>query len=206
LDSVTANYRAEFDRPTLQKVQSQPAQMAQRSKDLRKLAGTVKDLAIQWNVAVITVNQVTDTFKRSSQGMSCSQEDELLALDYQGRWFDGVIDEYGENSKRPALGLVWSNLICSRIMLVKDNPFQNRIKVVFSPFARPGSLVYGISSVAGVHSIDMHPGKSEDVLPREECVEEYVLENVESDFELKTDDLEFSDSGFEEVLSGQTND
>lgn len=151
LDSVTANYRAEFDRPN----SSQAAQMATRSKDLRRLAGTLKSLAIEHNVAVVAVNQVTDTFKKPTQS---SQEEELLTLDYQGKWFDGLVDEYGENIKRPALGLVWTNLITTRIMLVRDL-MQTRMKVVFSPYAKPGSLVYAISTERGVHAVE--PVKSE---------------------------------------------
>jgi DNA repair protein RAD57 len=146
IDSVTANYRAEFDRPK----SSQASQMATRSKDLRRLAGTLKDLAIEHNVAVVAVNQVTDAFRKSTQS---SQEEDLLTLDYQGKWFDGLVDEYGENMKKPALGLVWTNLITTRIMFVRD-PLQTRMKVVFSPYAKPGSLVYAISTQRGVHAVE----------------------------------------------------
>jgi DNA repair protein RAD57 len=180
LDSVTANYRAEFDRAPSQKPLSQPAQMAQRSKDLRKLAGTLKDLAIEWNVAVVTANQVTDSFKRSSSQSTTQpsqQDEELLSLDYQAQWFDGLVDEKGEATKKPALGLVWTNLITSRIMLVRDNPAHTRIKVVFSPFARPASIRYAISTEAGIHAVEDH-------VPTEEFV------------------ADFSDLDEEELLSG----
>src|SRR5271170_5570449 len=202
LDSVTANYRAEFDRPTTsQKPQSQPAQMAQRSKDLRKLAGTLKDLAVEWNVAVVAVNQVTDTFKRgSSQGTQ--GEEELLALDYQAKWFDGLVEEgLGglEGTKRPALGLVWTNLITSRVMLVKDHDGRTRIKVVFSPFARSGSLVYEIGP-AGIHAVETERGGG--VISDKKAPE---IHNLGSDFEIRLDDIEFSDFDVEELLSGQTN-
>lgn len=157
LDSVTANYRAEFDRQISSRRSTQPTKMAQRSKDLRKLAGTLKSLAIQHHAAVVCVNQVTDSFKRtSSQVSSTSHESEdLLSLDYQARWFDGIMDENGaEGSKKPALGFVWTNLVSQRIMLVRDSPFQTRIKLVFSPFARPGSLVYELSSGSGIHAVE----------------------------------------------------
>ena len=157
LDSVTANYRAEFNRGIHT---HRPAQMAQRSKDLRKLAGTLKDLAIERNVAVIAVNQVTDTFKRSSSPSSgATVEEELLSLDYQAEWFDGLIDGYGlEGTKKPALGLVWTNLITSRIMLVRENDGRSRIKVVFSPYAKQGSVLYGIRSETGIHALDTPAG------------------------------------------------
>ena len=68
-----------------------------------------------------------------------------------------------ESTKKPALGLVWTNLITSRIMLVKENDRRSRIKVVFSPFAKPGSLLYGISSETGVHAIETPQQKQKDV-------------------------------------------
>jgi Rad51 len=212
LDSVTANYRAEFDlAPTLsQKSQSQAVQMVQRSKDLRKLAGILKDLAIQWNVAVVVVNQVTDTFTRSlSQGLNSTPEEDLLSLNYQARWFDGLIDEYGEEStKKPALGLVWSNLITSRIMLVRDNDGRSRIKVVFSPFARQGSLLYEISSEAGIHAItrDSKRTKVTKVVEDEGIQEDTPRDDAgASDIDLKAYDMEFSDFDVEDVLSGRPN-
>ena len=36
---------------------------------------------------------------------------------------------------------------------------QTRMKVVFSPFAKPGSLVYAISTERGVHAVE--PAESE---------------------------------------------
>lgn len=197
LDSVTSNLRAEFDRISSSQIKnSQPAQMAQRSKDLRKLAGTLKDLAIQHNVAVVAINQVTDYFKRtSSQSAISSQDEELLSLDYQSRWFDGLIDEYGvEMSKKPALGLVWANLITSRIMLVRDNPSRTRMRVVFSPHAKPGSLVYAISTEAGIHAVET--GHEEQTHPSEV--------KDELDF-IKSDDIRFSDYDLDETISQQPN-
>jgi len=191
LDSVTSNYRAEFDRASSSQIKhSQPAQMAQRSKDLRKLAGTLKDLAVEFNVAVVAVNQVTDNFRRpSSQGAMSSQEEELLSLDYQAKWFDGIVDENGvETTKKPALGLVWANLITSRIMLVKDVPGQTRMRVVFSPYARPGSLVYAISAEAGVHAV----GSSRE---EPEVKDEYEF--------LRSEDMVFSDFDVEDILTSQ---
>jgi hypothetical protein len=80
----------------------------------------------------------------------------LLALDYQARWFDGSIDDSGVEAgqKKPALGLVWTNLITSRIMLVRDPDGTTRIRVVFSPFAKPASLLYEIRGSKGICAIE----------------------------------------------------
>jgi Rad51 len=210
LDSVTTNYRAEFERHPVssQKPLSQPAQMAQRSKDLRKLAGTLKDLAVEWNVAVLAVNQVTDNFKRTLSQEKSSQETELLALDYQSRWFEGGIGEVGgEVVKKPALGFVWANLITQRLMLVRDLDGTTRIKVVFSPFARPGSLGYEIGTETGIYSVKERMASSEALpcKPEEVSDSKGLVDNPEhNEFELTTDDIEFSDSVLE-LLSGQTN-
>ena len=206
LDSVTANYRAEFDRPQpFQRSQSQPTQMAQRSKDLRKMAGTLKDLAIEWNVAVVAVNQVTDAFKRPASQLSGATPDEdLLSSDYQGKWFDGLIDENGvEGTKKPALGLVWTNLITSRIMLVRENEGRSRIKVVFSPFAKQGSLLYEISTEIGVHAIQAPQQEQKEVTFEHggNMNQEVIADEVG----LKVSDAEFSDFDVEDILFGQPN-
>ena len=181
--------------------------MAQRSKDLRKLAGTLKDLAAVWNVAVVAVNQVTDTFNRVlSQGTQ--SDEELLALDYQAKWFDGLIEEGRriEVTKRPALGLAWTNLITTRVMLVRDNDGRTRIKVVFSPFARSGSLVYEIGK-AGIHAVELSLVKRllEDEVTKKLDIEEPERPNLGSDLEARLDDIEFSDLDVEDLLPGQTN-
>jgi DNA repair protein RAD57 len=213
LDSVTANYRGEFDRVTTSS-QKPGAQMAQRSKDLRKLAGTLKDLAIRKNVAVVAVNQVLDAFKRSSsQAVNSSQEEELLALDYQAKWFDGLMEEtLMEGTKRPALGLVWTNLITSRIMLVRDNPMQTRIKLVFSPFAKSGSLPYAISGDTGLYALegreildnDDADGVALEAVPGELWTDE-SWKIISSDFDLGTDDIEFAEANTSEHLSQTPN-
>lgn len=173
--------------------------MAQRSKDLRKLAGTLKGLAMEWNLAVIAVNQVGDAFKKSSKSVNSTQEEELLSSSYQSNWFDGLIDEHGtEGTKKPALGLVWSNLITSRIMLVREIDSRTRIKVVFSPFAKPGSLLYAISTEAGIHAIEtvgvtFEEEKNKENLDCHDAVQDDVGQIISSGFDTKIDDVEFSD-------------
>lgn len=68
LDSVAANYRAEFERPGAGNGQNSGANMAQRSSELVKLGQLLRDLARDENCAVVVANQVADRF--SSQGRS----------------------------------------------------------------------------------------------------------------------------------------
>jgi len=62
LDSVAANYRAEFERSGAGNGQKSGANMAQRSSDLVKLGQLLRDLARDENCAVVVANQVADRF------------------------------------------------------------------------------------------------------------------------------------------------
>lgn len=68
LDSVAANYRAELERPGVNGIQTHGANMAQRSGDLVKLGQLLRDLAREYNVAIVVANQVADRFSSFSSG------------------------------------------------------------------------------------------------------------------------------------------
>lgn len=61
LDSVAANYRAEFERQG-----SRGSNMAARSADLIKLGALLRDFARRHNLAVVVANQVADRFFSST--------------------------------------------------------------------------------------------------------------------------------------------
>ncbi|KAF4123611.1 DNA repair protein RAD57 [Geosmithia morbida] len=65
IDSVAANYRAEFERHDGQEAQPAPSRgsnMAARSADLVRLGALLRDLARRHNLAVVVANQVSDRF------------------------------------------------------------------------------------------------------------------------------------------------
>jgi DNA repair protein RAD57 len=68
LDSVAANYRAEFDRPPdgtpTGRGGGHGAHMAKRSAELVKLGQHLRDIARTENIAVVVANQVGDRFTR----------------------------------------------------------------------------------------------------------------------------------------------
>jgi DNA repair protein RAD57 len=70
LDSVAANYRAEFERPGPGNGQTIGANMAQRSSELVKLGQLLRDLAREQNIAIVVANQVTDRFSSVGGGSS----------------------------------------------------------------------------------------------------------------------------------------
>ena len=59
IDSVAANFRAEFDRTT-----RHSANMGARATDLNRLGMLLHDIARKYNVAVVVANQVADRFAR----------------------------------------------------------------------------------------------------------------------------------------------
>ncbi|KAH6900112.1 P-loop containing nucleoside triphosphate hydrolase protein [Thelonectria olida] len=61
LDSVAANYRAEFERQG-----SRGSNMAARSAELVRLGALLRDLARRHNLAVVVANQVADRFSSSA--------------------------------------------------------------------------------------------------------------------------------------------
>lgn len=60
LDSVAANYRAEFERQG-----TRGSNMAARSSDLVRLGALLRDLARRYNLAIVVANQVADRFSSS---------------------------------------------------------------------------------------------------------------------------------------------
>jgi DNA repair protein RAD57 len=156
LDSVAANYRAEFDAPGGNGAES----MAHRSAQLIQLGAHLRALARTHNLAVVVANQVADRFTRApaasrtaSANSQASAPDRTpqsddaatampssaraavlvspdpLALDHQQRWFTGWGDEPASSSahlKTPSLGLVWTNQLACRIALIKKPVFAVR--------------------------------------------------------------------------------
>lgn len=72
LDSVAANYRAEFDRAD-GKGRGQGSNMGARSAELVRLGMLLRDLALKYNLAVVVSNQVADRFGLGSPVLSRTQ-------------------------------------------------------------------------------------------------------------------------------------
>jgi len=139
VDSIAANFRAEFDRPDAKRVKTTsaaeaPAHMARRGGELVGVGQGLRELARRHKLAVVVANQVSDRFSTGTQEM------DPLALDYQSRWFTGW--DGGEDGKVPALGLVWANLLGGRIVLRKATEGGKRkVGVVFAGWAEGGKEI-----------------------------------------------------------------
>lgn len=69
LDSVAANYRAEFERPGVPTSGTSGGKnMAQRSSELVKLGEFLRNLAREHGIAIVVANQVADRFSGSDRG------------------------------------------------------------------------------------------------------------------------------------------
>lgn len=142
LDSVAANFRAEYETRTL-------AGLAERAIELTKLGNMLRRVATEYKAAVVVTNQVSDRFDdgknilRSSSPRTTSspalpetnvaaaisvRRSETQSLDHQQRFFTGWGDEKQgrrhEQLKSPALGLSWSNQISARIVLKMESERQ----------------------------------------------------------------------------------
>lgn len=156
LDSVAANYRAEFEKKD---ARDGAASMAKRGAQLVELGALLRDIARTEQVAIVVANQVADRFTRApsnnisrttsvnSQGSGANtplatnfHADEHaflsadpLALDHQQCWFTGwgdIPSDPPHTLKTPSLGLVWTNQLACRIALLKRPVFANRPLVV----------------------------------------------------------------------------
>lgn len=77
LDSVAANYRAEFERAGAGNGQSGGANMAQRSSELMKLGQLLRDLARKHDLAVVVANQVADRFNGESRNSNAGSSNQI---------------------------------------------------------------------------------------------------------------------------------
>lgn len=147
VDSVAANFRAEFQG-------SSKKVLSERSVALVRLGNTLRRIAIEHDIAIVVTNQVADRFddarttadkfrfssQPSSSQLNASQpkpsgdtsrpqptpsgtqskREEVMSLDFQQRFFTGWGDNPNnpfEPQKTPALGLTWANQIDARVAL-----------------------------------------------------------------------------------------
>ncbi|PPJ56171.1 hypothetical protein CBER1_09089 [Cercospora berteroae] len=157
VDSIAANYRAEFDRGARGKRSSES--LAKRGAQLAQTGSHLRAVARTHNIAVVVANQVADRFtpephlhaptqptqtsrpstpsrtnnlfpELPTQGATTGllSTDDPLALDHQQRFYTGWgDDESATNLKTPSLGLTWTNQLSSRIALLKAPIYEDKV-------------------------------------------------------------------------------
>lgn len=151
IDSIAANYRAEHEgRHAGQGPDKRAGDMAMRTKELTRLSAHLRRLAVEFDLAVIVANQVSDR-------IPSGRDNGVLSLDHQSQWFNGW--KTGEPSpKQPALGLVWANAVQCRVALKKvrnsygEAETVREMMLVYSPFTKQADIGYSIG-LHGVRSI-----------------------------------------------------
>jgi DNA repair protein RAD57 len=153
MDSVAANYRAEFEGRGIARhsdtsgneAQRRARGMGHRSKDLQRLSNHLRKLALEYKLAIVVINQVSDRMSEDEDHI------DVMKLNHQSQWFNGwTLEEH--SPKVPALGLIWTNAVHVRLAL-KRKPLQGReLTVVYSPFCASASMRYEIST-AGIRHI-----------------------------------------------------
>jgi DNA repair protein RAD57 len=131
IDSITALLRG-----TEVSLSSTMKGLTQRSKHLCDISDRLKALAVEYNLAIVVVNQVSDVFTKPTgffppqtptQPSSSSDPSSSLAFAFgcegasppmlyatQARWFSGQSESL---AKEASLGIVWANAVNTRIML-----------------------------------------------------------------------------------------
>lgn len=154
VDSIAANYRAEFDKGGQGKRSAES--LSKRASQLAQIGALLRGIARTHNLAVVVANQVADRFTsiettlcRPTQSTQNSRPgtpsqapsihasqtrnngplstDDPLALDHQQRFFTGWGDDPSvTNLKTPSLGLTWTNQLSARIALLKDPIYEEK--------------------------------------------------------------------------------
>ncbi|KAI9846193.1 MAG: hypothetical protein M1837_004307 [Sclerophora amabilis] len=160
LDSVAANFRAEFDQV------GSAAALACRSSQLIRLGALLRDVAKDNDIAVVVANQVSDRISPITKPVSglitssappssltsssatttttghaaATPTRNPLSLDHQQRWFTGwgssppALPQHPteQNLKTPALGPTWALQLSARIALYKT-PVYTRTRTRTRP-------------------------------------------------------------------------
>ncbi|KAG1826750.1 P-loop containing nucleoside triphosphate hydrolase protein [Suillus subaureus] len=90
--------------------------LVERSRRLSEIGTLLHSLASKHQIAVLVLNEVSDTIDRDSAPLDSGQ----IGYKNQFRWF-GRADILGEGRKEATLGLVWSNQLNVRIFLSRTS-------------------------------------------------------------------------------------
>ncbi|KAG0742707.1 hypothetical protein G6F57_010478 [Rhizopus arrhizus] len=149
IDSISAIYRSD----------GAYKQRFEKMAEICEIGMRLKKLASKYNVAVVTINQVTDVPDTSLKGNAFTEHME--------EWLDfNLVNQHESNRlglyihsllKRPVLGLSWQNSVNTRIRLARsqmmDNTATRRILFIeFSPQAERRGCEIMIDDT-GIHAI-----------------------------------------------------
>ncbi|KAG6894988.1 hypothetical protein C0992_003652, partial [Termitomyces sp. T32_za158] len=88
--------------------------LVERSRNIAQISFLLHDLVRKHKLAVLVLNEVVDVFDRPGPA---HEESETLLYSEQARWFSRAHSIPGENTKEASLGMVWANVVNTRILL-----------------------------------------------------------------------------------------
>ncbi|KAI8145094.1 P-loop containing nucleoside triphosphate hydrolase protein [Fennellomyces sp. T-0311] len=112
IDSISAPFRGD---------NSNTAARFDRITEICEVGSRLKKLAQQYNVAVVAVNQVSDTFKKGSNGTGAPPELMEMWLDFNLEGFrkSPLSLFWASLIKTPVLGMSWASAVSTRIRLAR---------------------------------------------------------------------------------------
>lgn len=126
--------------------------LVERSRRLSEIGTLLHSLASKHQIAVLVLNEVSDTIDRDTAPLDSGQ----IGYKDQFRWF-GRADILGEGRKEATLGLVWSNQLNVRIFLSRTSRRR-----YLEESERPRKIHESISTT----SLNISAGDQEPVLIR----------------------------------------
>ncbi|KAK9456644.1 DNA repair protein-like protein rhp57 [Dipodascopsis uninucleata] len=151
IDSIANHFRVEYS-------DGGKISLHKRGNELVLDAFILRSLAVENCCAVVVSNQVRDQFINfEAIAATLHPSLDIFSLDYQSRFFSGwdwlIPNEDMQQPKLPALGLIWTNCISTRIVL-KRLSILRTIEVVFSPYTSCGRPLQFEISDNGIHGIE----------------------------------------------------
>ncbi|KAG6813093.1 hypothetical protein H0H92_013947 [Tricholoma furcatifolium] len=122
--------------------------LVERSRNITHISFLLHNIAKRHGLGIIVVNEVIDAIDRS--GGNDNNTEGLLYGD-QSRWFSRGYNVPGENAKEVSLGMVWTNQVNARILLIRtgrrryldDSESAKRVKTQTDTPARSDASTTG---------------------------------------------------------------
>lgn len=118
--------------------------LVERSRSLSKIGTLLHALASKYQIAILVLNEVSDTFVRDTAPLETGQ----IGYKEQFQWFGRADSGLGEGRKEATLGLVWSNQLNARIFLSRTGRRR-----YLEESERPRKITEPVPTTSSVNSI-----------------------------------------------------
>ena len=140
VDSFSCNFRCE------------DLSVSSKSSLVYDMACSLKKLAAERGLVVLCTNQVSDLVTSTSASFGPSQR---FTISLARGGYDFMDPDFYPGKKKPSLGLVWSNMVTTRLCIQKQSshgPSRREITLLFSPFSKSLTSVPCVLSDLGIQT------------------------------------------------------